>query len=150
MATVKERLETDQVKALKAGDKIAVQVLRTVRSEMQFEEKKSKTQTGFDDSKAIAFIQQKMKQRLETAEEFTAIGQVERAEVERSEAAVLAGYLPTQLPEAEVEAAIVEVLAGFENPTKRDFKELISRTREKVGNGTDGKTISAILNRHIA
>lgn len=150
MATVKERLETDQVKALKAGDKLTVQVLRTVRSEMQFEEKKSKTQAEFDDSQAVAFIQQKMKQRLETADGFTALGQVERAEVERAEAAILGGYLPAQLTEAQVEAVIVEVLAGFENPTKRDFKELINRTREKVGAGTDGKTISAILNRHVA
>ena len=89
--TVTEQVRTDITSAMKAGEKQRVGALRMVLSELQ----KAAKDGGSDE---LAVLRRERKRRLEAAEQFRDGGRPELADQEESEAELIDGYLPAELP----------------------------------------------------
>ena len=122
--------------AMKARAKDRVGALRLVLSELQKAAKEG-------DGDELAVLRRERKRRLEAASQFRDGGRPELADAEEAEAELIAGYLPAELGEAEldaiVDAAVTETGASGPADMGRVMKEVMAR----AGGRADGKRASA-------
>src|SRR5580692_2485550 len=94
-----DEVKTDLHGAMKAGEKDRVGALRLVLSELQKAAKE-----GSDDE--LGVLRRERKRRLEAASQFRDGGRPELADQEESEAELIAGYLPTELGDDQLDAIV--------------------------------------------
>ena len=141
--TLADRVKEDLAAAMRAGEKDRVGRLRLVLSELQ-----KAAKDGNDDEEAV--LRRERKRRLDAAEQFRAAGRDELAAGEESEADVISGYLPAELPDSElagiVDAAIAE--SGASEPS--DMGKVMGAAMPKVGGRADGKRVSAMVRERLS
>ncbi|HYZ81266.1 MAG TPA: GatB/YqeY domain-containing protein [Solirubrobacteraceae bacterium] len=134
--TVTEQLRSDITGAMKAGEKDRVGALRLVLSELQKAQKE-----GGDDE--LAVLRRERKRRLDAAEQFRGGGRPELAEQEESEAQLIAGYLPAELSDAELDQMITAAIADTGASGPKDMGQVMKAVMAASGGRADGKRTSA-------
>ena len=133
--TVIEQVRSDMTSAMKAGEKQRVGALRLVLSELQ---KAVKEGSGDE----LAVLRRERKRRLEAAAQFRDGGRPELAEQEESEAKLIEGYLPAELPDGELGELISAAIAQTGARTPRDMGAVMKAVMDKAGGRADGKRTS--------
>jgi uncharacterized protein YqeY len=134
--SVSEQVRADVISAMKAGEKERVGALRLVLSELQ---KASKE--GSDDE--LAVLRRERKRRLDAAEQFRDGGRPELADQEESEARLIAGYLPAELDDSELEAIVAAAIAETGATGPRDMGQVMKAVMDRSQGRADGKQASA-------
>jgi uncharacterized protein len=118
MSELKDRLQSDLTTAMKSRDELRTATLRMALTAVRMEEVSGKSARELDDAEVVTVLGRESKKRREAAEAFDGAGRPDRADRERAEGEVLAGYLPAQLSDDDlrdlVTAAIGET--GAEGP----------------------------------
>ena len=99
----------------------------------------------------MSMMQTMIKQRQESAKMYREGNRPELAEKEEKEIAIITGFLPKQMNDAEVEAAIAAVIAEVGATSMKDMGAVMGKLREKYAGQMDfgaasGK-IKAALNK---
>jgi uncharacterized protein len=141
--TVTEQVRTDITTAMKAGEKTRVGALRLVLSELQKAAKE-----GGDDE--LAVLRRERKRRLDAAAQFRDGGRPELADQEESEAQLIAGYLPAELSDDELDAMIVSAIAETGASGPRDMGQVMKAVMAASGGRADGKRTSARVREALA
>ncbi|MGH9362378.1 MAG: GatB/YqeY domain-containing protein [Thermoanaerobaculia bacterium] len=143
-----QRIESDVKEALKAGQKERVSTLRLLLNEIKNE--RIRRGSEVDEPGFVALVRKALKQRDEAATQYRQGGRPELAEKEEREAGLLTGYLPAQVDEAQIRAAIAELVAarGLAGPAAIGpvMKEMLAR----FGSAADGATINRIAREVLA
>jgi uncharacterized protein YqeY len=134
--SVSEQVRADIITAMKAGEKERVGALRLVLSELQ---KASKE--GSDDE--LTVLRRERKRRLDAAEQFRDGGRPELADQEESEARLIAGYLPAELDDSELEAIVAAAIAETGATGPRDMGQVMKAVMARSEGRADGKQASA-------
>jgi uncharacterized protein len=134
--SVVEQVRSDMTSAMKAGEKQRAGALRLVLSELQKAAKE-----GRDDE--LAVLRRERKRRLEAAVQFRDGGRPELAEQEESEARLIEGYLPVELPDAELETLVAEAIAETGASSPKDMGAVMKAVMAKAGGRADGQRTSA-------
>jgi uncharacterized protein YqeY len=134
--TVTEQLRSDITGAMKAGEKERVGALRLVLSELQKAEKE-----GGDDE--LTVLRRERKRRLEAATQFRDGGRPELADQEDSEAELIAGYLPAELSDDELDQLIAASIAQTGAASPKDMGQVMKAVMAASGGRADGKRTSA-------
>lgn len=150
MTTIKDQMTADMRTAMKGRDAFSLGVLRTVLGEIATSEKSGKTAVEFDDAAVMAFLGKEVKKRRETAEIYAGSGHQDRADVETREADLIAGYLPTPLTDAEVEALVESAITDQGATTLRDMGKVVKAVLESSQGRADGKTVSTLVKARLA
>jgi uncharacterized protein YqeY len=139
------RVEQDLKAAMKSGDKRRVATLRLLLSTLKNE--KIQQQRDLTDEEVEAVLRRSVKQRKDSIEQYGRGGRQDLVDAETEELAILEGYLPKGLSEAEVESALKEVIREKGLSSQKDvglaMKELMARHRGRV----DGKQAQEIARR---
>src|SRR5579875_1768612 len=106
MTTSSEQLRADMTGAMKAGEKERVGALRLVLSELQ---KAAKDGSGDE----LTVLRRERKRRLELADQ------------EEAEARLIAGYLPAELDDAELEAIVARAIEQTGASSPRDMGQVM-------------------------
>ncbi len=148
MTTPRERIEGDLKAALKAGEKERVSTLRLLIAAIDNE--RIRTGETVDEDAFLKLVQKAIRQRRESVEQYRKGGREELAAREEREAEILEAYLPPPADEAEIEAAIRELVAaqGLSGPAGIGpvMKEMLARFSGRA----DGGTINQIARRVLA
>src|SRR5438270_9305057 len=99
--TVADQVRADITSAMKAREKDRVGALRLVLSELQKAAKEG-------DGDELAVLRRERKRRLDAAEQFRGGGRDELAVAEEHEAELIAGYLPAELGDDELDSLVAE------------------------------------------
>jgi uncharacterized protein len=134
--TVTEQLRSDITGAMKAGEKERVGALRLVLSELQKAEKE-----GGDDE--LTVLRRERKRRLDAAAQFRGGGRPELAVQEESEAELIAGYLPAELSDNELDQLIATAVADTGASSAKDMGQVMKAVMAASGGRADGKRTSA-------
>ncbi|HYU33632.1 MAG TPA: GatB/YqeY domain-containing protein [Thermoanaerobaculia bacterium] len=147
--TPQQRIEADVKAAMKASEKDKLSTLRMLLTEIKNERIRRKGEE-VDEAGFVALVRKAIKQREEGAEGFRRGGREDMVAKEESEAAFLAQYLPAQVDEGQIRAAIQEVVAarGLSGPAAIGpvMKEMLAR----FGSSADGATINRIAREVLA
>jgi uncharacterized protein YqeY len=146
--TPQQRIEADVKAAMKAGDKEKLATLRMLLTEIKNERIRKGSEV--DEDGFVSLVRKAIKQREEGAAGFHKGGRAEMAAKEESEAAFLAGFLPAQVDEAQIRAAIQEVVSsrGLSGPAAIGpiMKEMLAR----FGSSADGAVINRVARDVLA
>ena len=108
---MKDKLQNDMKDAMRAKDKVRLQTIRGLISAMQYE-RIQKNVEELAENDCLAVVKRELKKRTESLEFAEKSGRQETIDTIKSEIAVLEGYLPTQLSEAELEKIINDLKAA--------------------------------------
>jgi uncharacterized protein len=138
-----ERMQEDLKRAMKAGDKTTISVLRMLLSALKYSVIDAKRDLNKEE--VAALIQKSIRSRKESIEAFRTGGRPELAEREEAELRIVEQYLPAQMEGPELEQAVDGLLAELNITQKKDLgramKEFMSRYRGKA----DGKAVNALI-----
>lgn len=139
------RIEADLRAAMKSGDKRRVGTLRLLLSALKNERISAGRELTQEEAEAV--IRRAVKQRKEAIALYEQGGRADLVAAEREELAILEGYLPQAMPEAELEATVRAIIAEKGFSSSRDvgqlMKELMARHRGRV----DGKRAQEIARK---
>ncbi|HZD92483.1 MAG TPA: GatB/YqeY domain-containing protein [Pseudolabrys sp.] len=131
--------------AMKAKNERAVSTLRMVNSTLKNAdiEARGANKPALGDAEVIAVLQKMIKQRHESVELYKKGGRDELARQEEEEIAIISGYLPKQMSEAEMAAAIDSAIAETGAAGMKDMGKVIGVLRGKYAGQMDMAKASA-------
>jgi uncharacterized protein YqeY len=135
-----EKINTDLKDAMKSGDKIRLQTLRSLRA-LILEFEKSGSGKEFNDEEEIKLLSTAAKKRKESIEEYRKAGREDLANKEEAEFNVIMSYLPKQLKEDEIIAEVKKLSHSLGTLTKADFPKLMQTAIKELKGRADGKSI---------
>ena len=129
--------------AARAKEAQRLNTLRMLKSQMKYREiEKGKP---LEDADVVAVIGSMIKQRKDSAAQYTAGGRPELAANENAEIAILEAYLPRQLTDAELEALVQESIAASGAKGPRDMGAVMKLLIPKVAGRAEGKRVSDVV-----
>ncbi|EJW10584.1 Transamidase GatB domain protein [Rhodovulum sp. PH10] len=133
--------------AMKAHDARRVGTLRLVNSTLKNAdiEARGAGKGPLGDDEVMAVLQKMIKQRQESVELYEKGGRPELAAQEREEIAVIAGYLPQPLSEAETEAAAKAVIADLGASGMKDMGKVMAALKERHAGKLDVAKASGLV-----
>lgn len=145
-----DQISEDIKSAMLARDKVTLEALRGIKKEF-LEAKTAKGSNGeLPDDKALAIIRKLLKQRRDSAENYTQNGRPELAEAELAESHVLERYLPKQLSEEEL-MPIVRAAAQENGITApKQGGRLVGILCKQLAGKADGKLIGEVVKKVLA
>jgi hypothetical protein len=141
--TVAEQVRADITTAMKAHEKERVGALRLVLSELQ-----KAVKEGSDDE--LAVLRRERKRRLEAASQFRDGGRPELAVQEEAEAELIAGYMPAELSDEELDSIVTAAVAETGASSPKDMGQVMKVVMAKSGGRADGKRASARVREALA
>jgi uncharacterized protein len=137
-----DKVSGDIKTAMIARDKVALEALRGIKKEF-IEAKTAKGGDGtMSDEVGVKILQKMIKQRKESAQIYTEQSRPELAENELAEAAVIEKYLPTQMTDAELEAAVAAIIAQVGATGPQDMGKVMGVASKQLAGKTEGRLIS--------
>jgi uncharacterized protein len=146
--TLKERLQSDTTAAMRSGDVLRRDTLRMVQNSAYNLEKKSGK--PLTDDELLAVVGREVKTRRESVEAFRKGGREDLAAKEEAEIAILSGYLPEQLDEAELAALVDEAITATGAETPRDLGKVMGWLSPRTRGRADGKRLSELVAARLA
>ena len=109
------------------------------------EEVAGKEKKELSDAEVITVLTREAKKRREAAEAFEQGGRADKAATERAEGEVIAGYLPEQLSESEINNLISETIAAVGASGPADMGKVMGALKAKVAGKADGALVSSLV-----
>lgn len=107
-------------------------------------------ENGVGDAEVLAIMGRMVKQRLESARAYEEGGRLDLAERERAEIAVIEEYLPRQLTEDEVTAAIDAAIAQIGAETIRDMGRVMAALKAEFTGRMDFGAVGPMVKDRLA
>jgi len=138
--------------AMKARDERRLSTLRMVNSTIKNAdiEARGNGKPPLGDDAVLALLQKMIKQRQESVALYEKGGREELAAQERAEIAVIEGYLPQQMSDDEVKAAIAAAIAGTGASGMKDMGKVIGVLRGQYAGRMDFGKASALVKAALA
>ena len=138
-----DKISEDIKKAMLARDARRLESLRGIKKEF-LEAKTAKGSDGnLTDEKAVQILAKMVKQRKESAEIYTQQNRPELAEAEMAQAAVIEEYMPKQLSDEELTAAINEIIGRVGATSPKDMGKVMGVASKELAGKAEGRAISA-------
>ncbi|MET3891303.1 uncharacterized protein YqeY [Bosea sp. OAE506] len=152
MTSLRERFTADLKEAMKAGDKGKVSTIRMITSALKDKDIEArglgKGETTPDE--LLALLQKMIKQRQESIAIYDANGRPELAAGEKAEVEVIAGYMPKQMSDDEVQAAIAAAVTESGAASVKDMGKVIAILRAKFAGQMDFGKASGLVKAALA
>lgn len=142
------KLENDIKSAMKAREAEKLSTLRLLLGSV----KNRRIELGeeLNGDHFLIIVQKAIKQRRDAAEQFRKGDRLELAEKEEREIITLDSYLPAQADEAEIRAAIAELIASGNLAGPQAMGPIMKAMKERFGGSADGQTLSRIARELLA
>ena len=148
--SLKDRINDELKEAMKAGDKFRTQTLRGLKSAIKYAEIEVGAGAELDDSGVMAVIAKQAKQRRESIAEFQKGGRTDLVEQESAELAILDGYLPQQLSEAEVRIKAEAVIAQLGVTDVKGIGQVMKQLMAELQGQADGKVVNQVVRQILS
>ncbi len=148
---MRDRLDSDLKDAMRAQDKLRTSTLRLVLAAIKDRDIDARGQgrEQISEQDILALLQKMIKQRDESAKIYDENGRDELAKVERSEIAIIEGYLPKAMGEEELAAAIKSAIEKTGATSLRDMGKVVGELKNKypgqIDFGQASKTVKDLL-----
>jgi hypothetical protein len=106
---LKDRITEDMKAAMRAKEAGRLSAIRLLQAAIK--QKEVDERVVADDAAVLAIIERLIKQRKDSIEQFAKAGRTDLVDKERAELELLSGYLPQQMSEAELAAAVDAAIA---------------------------------------
>jgi len=144
---LKERITEDMKSAMRAGDKDRLGTIRLALAAIK--QREVDERVSLDDAQVLAVLEKMIKQRREAIIQFDSGGRADLVAKETAEIAVLQGYLPARLSDAEIEALIRETIAATGAVSIKDMGKVMGAVKAKAQGRADLAEVSARIKQKL-
>ena len=145
-----EQLTQDLTAAMKAKDAARTSTLRMAKAAIMNKEIDKKG--ALDEAETLKLLQSLVKQREDSAEQYGKAGRFELAEKESAEIALLKTYLPADVSDAEVQAAVDKAVAETGASSLKDMGKAMKAALAALsasGKSVDGKRVNEAVKKKL-
>ena len=145
-----EKIITDMKHAMKAGEKLRLETLRTLRAalmEREIEKRGAGQAMTPDDETGV--LMTAVKKRWESIEQFHKGGRADLVDQEQQELAIIQEYLPKQLTEEEVRAVIEEIVAQTGGTGPSDFGKVMPLVMKQLKGRAEGRLVQELVRKRL-
>ncbi len=130
---IRDEIKTALVSAMKAGEKPRVATIRLIQSALKNRdiELRGKAPVADDDALVTEVLQKMVKQRRESIDMYTKGGREELADAEAAEIGVIEDFLPAQMSDEELSAAIDAIVAETGAASVKDMGKVMAILKER-------------------
>jgi uncharacterized protein YqeY len=145
---LREQLNEDIKTAMKAREQERLGTLRLMLSAVK--QREVDERITLDDAGVIGVVEKMIKQRRESIAQYEKGARQDLADKEKSEIVVLEAYLPKQLSQAEVEAAVAEAIAAAGAKSAADMGKVMGVLKPRLAGKADMGKVSALVKARLA
>lgn len=142
-----DQVSNDIKEAMKAHEKVRLEALRNVKKVLL----EAKTAPGahdeVTDETALKLIQKLVKQGRDSAQIYTEQGRQDLADEELAQVKAMEVYLPAQLSEEELEAALRAIVTEVGATSAKDMGKVMGVATKRLSGQADGRAISACVKK---
>ena len=139
-SSLKSRIQDDIKTAMRARDKDRLGVLRMVSAALK--QKEVDERRELEDADVLSIVEKLIKQRRDAAEQYDSGGRPELAEAERAEVEIIAGYLPEQVSDEELDALVAAAVAASGATSMRDMGKVMGQLKGELQGRADMSAVS--------
>ena len=144
---LKERITEDMKSAMRAGDKDRLATIRLALAAIK--QREVDERITLDDTQVLAVLDKMIKQRREAITQFQSGGRADLVAKETAEIAVLQGYLPAQMTDAELDALIAEAISATGATSVKDMGKVMAVVKPKAQGRADMGAVSARIKQRL-
>ena len=147
--SLSETINEQITPAMKAGDKVRLETLRSLRAGiLEFE--KSGTGRDMTPDDEFKILNSAAKKRKDAIEQYEAVGRMDTAAAERAELAIIQEFLPEQMSEEDVRAAVQALAAEIGATDASHFGKLMGAATKSLKGRADGAMIQSIAKQLLS
>jgi len=147
--SLEEQINKDYIQAMKDRNALKSAVVNFLRAQIKnvhINEKKP----VLEEAEVIAVIKKQIKQRQDSIEQFKQGGRNDLVEKESAELAILKSYLPEEMSEEGIRAAILTAVEQTGAKSMKDMGAVIKAVLGKVQGKADGKLVSELVKKVLS
>ena len=146
--SLKQQITEDMKTAMRAKDTARLGAVRLLLAAMKQREVDERIELS--DADVIAIIEKMVKQRRDSISQFEAAQRQELADAEKFEISVLQAYMPQQMTEDEVAAAVAEAIASSGAKSPHEMGKVIGLLKPKLAGRADMGKVSALVKARLS
>lgn len=143
--SLKEILKADLKEAMRAKEiekRDSIRAINTMIKQIEVDQR-----VDLDDNEIIKLIQKGIKQREEAIVQYKDAGRDDLIQKEQEQIDIFSLYLPKQLSDEELEAAIKQIIEEVGATSMKDMGKIMNPAKEKLGGSADGKRINETVKK---
>ena len=148
MSKLKQLITDDMKLAMKAQDKPALKAIRMILGAIK--QKEIDERIELDDNQVMSVIQKMVKQRKDSISQFSDAGRTDLVEVEEAELLIINNYMPTQLSDDEIEAAVVKAISDTGADSMNDMGKLMGILKGQLDGKADMGQVSQLIKSKLS
>lgn len=151
--SLRKRLSDDLKAALRARDGVRVSTLRLITAAIKDRDialRGEGEDREMTDAEILSVLARMVKMRQESVRAYEEGGRLELAEQERAEIAVIEGYLPRQLSEDEIGAAIARAVEELGATSIRDMGRVMALLKDRHTGQMDFARVGPLVKARLA
>ena len=146
--TLKEQITEDMKSAMRAKEAERLGTIRLLLAAIKQREVDERIMV--DDAGIIAIVEKLIKQRKDSIEQFQKAGRTDLVDQESKELGILQAYMPAQLSEAEVQAAIQKTISSLGAAGPQDIGKVIGALKAQLAGKADMGMVSGLVKAALA
>lgn len=146
--TLSQKISEDMKTAMKSGEKLKLETLRTIRAQM-IELTKRGTGSEITPDEELSALLAAAKKRKEAIELYRQAGREELARQEEQELEIINSYLPKQISKEEVELLVSGIIVQTGASSPKDFGKVMPLAMKELKGKIDGKIIQEIVKQKL-
>ncbi len=151
MSTIYDEITAGMKKAMLGKDTVALGALRSLKAALQNAQvAKGNVHDQLPDAEAQAVVRKQIKQREDAIAMYEQASRPELAEKEKAEIAVLAGFLPQEMSEAEIMPILEAVVAELGATSKKDMGRVMKEMQARTEGRAPGKVLSGLVAKRLS
>ncbi len=144
---LKEQITEDIKAAMKAGDKLRLETVRSIKKAVLDKEVtvRPSGQEALTEAQETEVLVQLAKQRRDSIAQYQQAGRTDLADQEAQELAILEEYLPKQLSDAEISQVVDDLIAQLGVTSAKDMGKVMGPAMQQLKGKADGRKVQEIV-----
>ena len=149
---LRTQITTAYKTAMKRKEAIAVSTLRLIQAAIKDRDIAARSKgnsDGISDDVVLSLLQSMIKQRRDSIEAYEKGGRMELAQREAEEISIIESFLPAQMNDIEIAAAVEGVISNVEATTLKDMGKVMGAVKKQYSDVLDFSKVSKIIKDNL-
>lgn len=144
-----DRINAGIKDAMKEKNEAKKRTLRAIKAQLLLL-KTSGADVEIDEAQEIKLLQKMVKERQDSYEIYTQQGREDLATPEKEEMEIIKEFLPEQMDEAALKAALEKIVADLGASSMKDMGKVMGAANKQLSGKADGKAISTLVKQLLS
>lgn len=147
---LEEKIMEELKNAMRAKDEAALRTLRAIKAAIIIEKTAEGASGTIDEATELKMLQKLAKQRRDSLDIFIKQNREDLAAKEREELSIIEKFLPQQMTQDELHAALKAIIEQVGAKSPADMGKVMGVASKQLAGKTDGKAISEAVKQLLA